>query len=247
VRLPGWPAWAGAALILGSWEAVVRLARIPEYMLPAPSGILAAAVTHRAALASGAVMTLFEAVAGFVVGTLVGVLAAMLLVLAPPMKRLLLPLLVAVNSVPVVAYAPLALLWFGSGPVSKIVMVAFVVGFTVFLNALGGLERVDPAAVNLMRSFGAGRLGVMRRLRLPSALPAIAAGMRVSTVRAMIVAIVTEMLGAYRGLGWIIFEAVLQIDFLRVWSAILVASIASLAFFAAIGALERRLVFWKAP
>ena len=124
-------------------------------------------------------------------------------------------------------------------------MVAFVVGFTVFLNALDGLERVDPAAVNLMRSFGAGPFGVLLRLRLPSALPAIATGMRVSTVRAMIVAIVTEMLGARLGLGWTIYEAVLQIDFLRVWAAILVASVASLALFGLVSWGERRLVFWR--
>ncbi len=235
----------GAALLLGLWEAAVRLLAVPEYILPPVSGILATTVEHRGALAEAAAMTLFEAVSGFLLGCAIGVTLAVLLVLAPPAKRLLLPLLVAVNSVPVVAYAPLALLWFGAGPFSKVVMVAFVVGFTVFLNALDGLERVDPAAVNLLRSFGAGPIGVLRRLRLPAALPAIATGMRVSTVRAMIVAIVTEMLGARLGLGWTIYEAVLQIDFLRVWAAILVASAASLALFGLVSWGERRLVFWR--
>jgi NitT/TauT family transport system permease protein len=235
----------GAALLFGAWEAAVRLFAVPEYILPPVSGILATTVEHRVALAQAAAMTLFEAVSGFVIGSAIGVLLAVLLVLTPPARRMLLPLLVAVNSVPVVAYAPLALLWFGAGPLSKVVMVAFVVGFTVFLNALDGLERVDPAAVNLMRSFGAGRFGVLLRLRLPSALPAIATGMRVSTVRAMIVAIVTEMLGARIGLGWTIYEAVLQIDFLRVWAAILVASVASLALFGLVSWGERRLVFWR--
>jgi NitT/TauT family transport system permease protein len=198
-----------------------------------------------AQLAGDAAVTAGEAVGGFALGSAIGVGLAVGLVLAPALRRVLVPLLVAVNSVPVVAYAPLALLWFGSGAVSKLVMVTFVAGFTVFIAALSGLERVDPAAVNLLRSFGAGRLGVLWRLQMPTALPLIVAGMRVATVRSVIVAIVTEMLGAYRGLGWTIFQAVLQIDFLQVWAAIAVASAISLVFFGIVGAAGRRVVFWR--
>jgi NitT/TauT family transport system permease protein len=154
-------------------------------------------------------------------------------------------MVVAVNSIPVAAYAPLALLWFGTGALSKIIMVAFIVGFTVFLNALDGLTRVDPAAIALLRSFGAGRLRLLWTLRLPAALPSIATGLRISTVRAMIVTLVTEMLGSQLGLGWTIFQAVLLIDFLQVWAAILVASIISLLFFGVVSAIERRVVFWR--
>ena len=128
---------------------------------------------------------------------------------------------------------------------SKIVMVALAVSFTVFLSTLAGIDRVDRRSVDLMRSFGAGRLAILWRLRLPTALPLMAAGMRVSTVRSIIVAIVTEMLGAYGGLGWVIFQAVLQIDFVQVWSAIFVASAASLLFFGLIGFAERKIIFWK--
>jgi len=237
----------GGVIVLLGWELAVRLLHLRPFVLPPPSGILLAAFQHRVALAVAARTTLGEAVGGFALGSLIGVGLAALLVMMPPLRRICVPLLVAVNSVPVVAYAPLALLWFGIGMASKLVMVTFVVGFTVFLNALAGLERVDPASIGLLRSFGASPLVVLLRLRLPSALPAIAAGMRVSTVRSMIVAIVTEMLGAYDGLGWVIFQAVLQIDFFQVWSAILVASAASLAFFALVGAAERRVVFWRVP
>ena len=240
-----WLGVAGAALVLAVWESAVRLLHLPAYLLPPVSEIVWATVQLRGPLAADALVTAGESVGGFVLGALIGVGLAVVLVLIPVLRRLLVPLLVAVNSVPVVAYAPLALLWFGSGSVSKLVMVTFVVGFTVFIAALAGLERVDPAGVNLLRSFGAGRMGVLWRLRLPAALPLIVAGMRVATVRSLIVAIVTEMLGAYRGLGWTIYQAVLQIDFLRVWAAILVASAVSLMFFAVVGAAGRRLVFWR--
>ncbi len=169
----------------------------------------------------------------------------MLLVVLPWTRRGVMPGLLAINSVPVAAYSPLVLLWFGLGWSSKIVMVALAVGFTVFLSALAGFDRVDRRSVGLLRSFGAGPFAILWRLRLPTALPLIAAGMRVATVRSLIVAIVTEMLGAYGGLGWIIYQAVVQIDFVQVWSAIFVASAISLAFFGLIGAAERRIVFWK--
>ncbi|PZW48394.1 NitT/TauT family transport system permease protein [Humitalea rosea] len=236
---------AGGLILLLGWEAAVRLFAIPPWILPAPSGILATTWTARAGLLPAAGMTLAEATGGYAIGAVLGILLAILLSQAAMLRRVLLPVVVIINSVPVAAYAPLALLWFGTGATSKVIMVAFIVGFTVFLNALDGLTRVDPAGIALLRSFGAGRLSILWRLRLPSALPAIAVGLRVSTVRAMIVAIVTEMLGSQLGLGWTIFEAVLQIDFLRVWAAILVASVMSLAFFGAITLLERRVVFWK--
>ena len=235
----------GAAILIGGWEAAVWFFSLPQWILPAPSGIVATTWSARAALLPAAAMTAYEALSGYAIGAVLGVALAMVLALATPLRAVLLPIVIAVNSVPVAAYAPLALLWFGTGALSKIIMVAFIVGFTVFLNALDGLTRVDPAAVSLLRSFGAGRLGVLWRLRLPSALPAIATGLRVSTVRAMIVTLVTEMLGSQLGLGWTIFQAVLLIDFLQVWAAILVASSISLVFFGVVSAVERRVVFWR--
>ena len=240
-----WLGAGGTVLVLLIWEAAVRLLHLPAYLLPPVSEILLTVVQLRSKLAGDALVTAGEAVGGFALGSAIGVAVAVVLVLVPVLRRVLVPLLVAVNSVPVVAYAPLALLWFGSGAVSKLVMVIFVAGFTVFIAALSGFERVDPAAANLLRSFGAGRLGVLWRLRMPTALPLIVAGMRVATVRSVIVAIVTEMLGAYRGLGWTIFQAVLQIDFLLVWAAIVVASAISLIFFGLVDAAGRRVVFWR--
>lgn len=235
----------GVVLILALWETLARGLSLPAYTLPAVSQILAATWEHRAALQAAALITGFEAVTGYAIGAVVGIGVATLLILARPLRAGVLPLLLAINSVPVVAWSPLVLLWFGVGVSSKIVMVALAVGFTVFLSALAGFDRVDRRSVDLMRSFGASALGIFWRLRLPAALPLIAAGLRVATVRSLIVAIVTEMLGAYGGLGWIIYQSVTLIDFVQVWAAILVASTLSLAFFGAVGALERRFIFWR--
>ena len=226
----------------GVWD---RLHRLPAYTLPAVSDILASVWQQRVQLLRAGGLTLLEAVIGYAIGCVAGVGLAILLVTLPWSRRWVLPAAMAVNSVPVAAYSPLVLLWFGVGVSSKIVLVALAVGFTVFLSALAGFDRVDRRSADLLRSFGAGPFAILWRLRLPTALPLIAAGMRVSTVRSLIVAIVTEMLGAYGGLGWIIYQAVVQIDFVQVWSAVFVASALSLGFFGLIGALERRLIFWK--
>jgi NitT/TauT family transport system permease protein len=236
---------AGIAMLMMVWEAVVRIFSIPNYILPSMSAILMATATEWRALVAAAVTTVFEVTTGLGLGTLIGVAIAIFLVVVPRAKALVLPPLVAINSVPSVAYAPLAQLWFGVGAEGKIFMVAFVVSYTILLNTLDGLERVDSAAVNLLRSFGAGKGAILLQLRLPSAAAATATGIRISVVRGMIIAVVTEMLGAYRGLGWIIFQSAQQIDFLRVWSAVLATSLTSLLLFAIVSAGERKLVFWR--
>ena len=235
----------GAILLVLCWEGLARGLHLPSYVLPAVSDILTGIWSKRASLGEAAGYTLLEALIGYLLGCLVGIGLAVIITMLPAMRSVILPAATAINSVPVVGYSPLILLWFGIGVVSKIVMVAMAVSFTVFLSTLAGLDRVDRRAVDLMRSFGAGRLNILWRLRLPTALPLVLAGMRVATVRSVIVAIITEMLGAYGGLGWVIYQAVLQIDFVQVWAAIFVASAASLTFFGLIGWLERKILFWK--
>src|SRR5882757_4337184 len=235
----------GAVLLVVCWEGLARGLHLPSYVLPAVSEILAGIWSKRALLGEAASYTLLEALAGYGLGCLIGIGLAVAITMLPPLRAVILPAATAINSVPVVAYSPLILLWFGIGVASKMVMVAMAVSFTVFLSTLAGLDRVDRRAIDLMRSFGAGRLNILWRLRLPTALPLLLARMRVSTVRSVIVAIITEMLGAYGGLGWVIYQAVLQIDFVQVWAAIFVASAASLSFFGLIGFLERKILFWK--
>lgn len=235
----------GAALVIALWHGAIAWFKLPPFILPSLPSILARMVTDAPLLGAAIGVTLFEAVTGYLCGAAFGIALAVLFVLVPRLEGALVPPLVAINSVPTVAYAPLALLWFGIGPLSKIVVVTLVVSFTLLLNTLHGLKRADPAAIALLRSFGATRWGVMRKLRLPGALPSIANGLRVAVVRSMIIAIVTEMLGAYRGIGWMIYEGTQQMDFLRVWAAVGVGSLASMAFYGVVSWLDRRFVWWR--
>lgn len=236
---------AGPLGVFALWEVVVRAFGVPVYVLPAPSAIALKVFADTALMAEGLGLTLMEAVVGYAVGSTIALVLAIAFVLAPRLERVGLPALVALNSVPVVAFAPVALLWFGSGPASKIALVTMAVGFAVFVNAHQGLRSVDEAAANLLRSFGAGPLRQMALLRLPAALPSIMNGLRVAVVRSMIVAIVAEMLAAFKGLGATIFESTQQIDFLRAWAAIAVASLASMVWYGIVNWIDHRFVFWR--
>jgi NitT/TauT family transport system permease protein len=236
---------AGPLGVFALWELAVRAFGVPVYVLPAPSAITMKVVADSALMADGLAITLMEAVVGYTIGSLIALAIAIGFVLSPRLERIGLPALVALNSVPVVAFAPVALLWFGSGPASKIALVIMAVGFAVFVNAHQGLRSVDESAANLLRSFGAGPLRQMAMLRLPAALPSIMNGLRVGVVRSMIVAIVAEMLAAFKGLGATIFESTQQIDFLRAWAAIAVASLASMIWYGIVNWIDHRFVFWK--
>jgi NitT/TauT family transport system permease protein len=231
--------------VFALWELVVRAFGVPVYVLPAPSAIVMKVIADSGLMANGIGTTLMEAVVGYAIGSAIALATAIAFILSPRLERVGLPALVALNSVPVVAFAPVALLWFGSGPASKIALVVMAVGFAVFVNAHQGLRAVDESAANLLRSFGAGPLRQMALLRLPAALPSIMNGLRVGVVRSMIVAIVAEMLAAFGGLGATIFESTQQIDFLRAWAAIAVASIASMIWYGFVNWIDHKFVFWR--
>ncbi|GHC82686.1 ABC transporter permease [Pseudorhodoferax aquiterrae] len=235
----------GAVLLVALWEGVARGFQLPAYTLPAISQIFGSIWDMRTVLTRAAGVTVTEALVGYALGALIGIGGAIWVTMVPRVRGAVLPAATAFNSVPVIAWSPLVLLWFGMGMSSKYVMVALAIAFTLFLSTLSGLDRVDRRSVDLMRSFGASRLAILWRLRLPTALPLMFAGLRVATARSVLIAVVTEMLGAQAGLGLLIYQAVVQVDFVQVWAAVFVASAASLLFFGIVSFIERRTVFWK--
>ena len=239
------PVVVAIVALLAAWQLAGVLFGFPAYILPRPLDIVLQGVDSGPALGAAAATTFTETIVGFLLGSAIGVVVAVLLALAPPLEASLLPLVIAVNSVPAVAFVPLALIWFGLGMASKLAMSALAVSFAVLLNVLAGLKRPEPEAINLMRSFGAGRLGILWRLRLPSAMPALVTGLRVGIGRSAITVIVAEMLGAYSGLGQTIYQATAQVDYLTVWAAVLLASLGSLLLYGLVVAIDRRLVWWS--
>jgi ABC-type nitrate/sulfonate/bicarbonate transport system permease component len=233
------------AVLFTCWQVAIMLFGVPDYILPRPVDIALSILERRDLIGHALAVTGMETVAGFAIGATIGLVLAIILVLVPPFEPILLPLAVAINAVPSVAFVPLALIWFGLGPGSKIAMAVLAVSFIVFLNALAGLKRPEQGHIDLMRSFGAGWLGILWRLRLPAAMPSIVTGLRVGLGRSTIAVIVAEMLGAYDGIGQIVYQSTAQVDYLSVWAAVLAAMFGSLALYGLLVAVDRKLVWWR--
>ena len=239
------PVVLAIAVALAIWQAVVVLAQVPAFVLPTPGVIAAHVFDHGGQMLGDLGVTIGETIAGFALGALVGVVLALVFMQMPAVESVLLPVAVAVSMVPTVAFVPLALLWFGVGVSSKIAIAALAVSFPVLINMLTGLKRPEAAHVNLYRSFGASSLLVLWRLRIPAALPSLAKGLKVGFARSTVVVIVTEMLGAYAGVGQTIYRATAQMDSTTVWAAVALSSLASLLLYGALVSLLKKLIWWN--
>lgn len=196
-----------ALLGLGLWQAVVWLAAPPPFILPSPARVAKAAWANRALLAEHAGVTLAEVLLGLALGILVGALIAIWLAQSKRASRLIMPLVVLTQSVPVFALAPILTLWFGYGMVSKVVMAALIIFFPVLSAFYDGLTRLPQGLVDLARIMNATPARTMRRLRIPHALPSFAVGVKMAFVYAPIGAVIGEWVGASRGLGYLMLLA----------------------------------------
>jgi putative hydroxymethylpyrimidine transport system permease protein len=239
LRRQGW--LVVLALTLAAWEAYVRVRGVPDYLLPAPSAVGRALVDERGRLASDALVTLREMVAGYAVAVTGGLAAAALLHASGTLRRAVYPLLVASQSVPVVALAPVLVIYLGFGLAPKIVIVALVCFFPVTVNALDGFEGVDPEYRRMMRTLHADRWDVFRRVELPAALPAIFSGMRVAASYAAVAALFAEYAGGSQGLAVPLRD---QLDTPLVGAAVTVLAAMALALFGLVTLAERLIAPW---
>jgi NitT/TauT family transport system permease protein len=246
------PALVVFVVTVGVWEALVRVVEIRGFPLPAPSQIAVALVdnwgTGRWPLGRAAAATLFEAVGGLVIGTTVGVAVAFLTSRFLTARELLLPLAVGASAVPIIAFAPLMNNWFGVlNPLSKMMIVAVLVFFPMVVNMIRGLTQVEPAAVELMRSYAASEWTVLRVLRVPNALPYFFTALKVSATLSLIGAIVGEYFGGANDvLGRVVVQSASALRFDVTWAAILLAAATGVGFYLIIVAIERLVIPWHA-
>jgi NitT/TauT family transport system permease protein len=239
-----WPAVLAGLLVLGAWELAVWWFRLPDFVLPTPQAILLSFWQDPQHVLDDTLTTVAEAMGGYFAGAFVGLALAVLFVVAPALGRAVMPLYITVNSVPMIAYGPLAVIILGVGSASKVVLIVLAVSYTVLINALAGLRQCDPGMIALLRSFGASKLAVLLKLRIPGAIPAVFAGLRVAVVHAMILAVVLEMLGAHAGLGWSVYRSTQMMDFVQAWVAVGASVVVSLAVYSAVSWIGRRCVWW---
>lgn len=239
---------AGLVLLAAlAWELPVRLLGTPAYILPAPSRILGVALGRWDLLAPHAAVTLLEIVAGLALALGVAVPLALLMFARPAVERLLSPVLVASQAVPVFAVAPLLVVWFGYGLASKVVMAAVIIFFPLTVSLLQGYKSCAPAYRVLFRLMGAGFWATWRRLYWPWALPYFFGGLKVGVSVATIGAVIGEWVGAQQGLGFVMIQANARLRVDLVFAAILWLSAMGLALWGLVGWLERRVCAWRMP
>ncbi len=233
------------ALALAGWELIVWALHIQFYLLPAPSAIARSFGANAAFLVRAAWYTGQEALAGFALGCSAGLLAALLSVRWRAAADALLPYAIAANSIPIIAFAPLAIVWFGVEQGSKIAIVAVMAFFPTTVSALRGLRSPAPAAFELMRSYGATDRQVFSKLRGPAALPFIFTAFKLSASLSMIGAVVGEFFGGFeKSLGVYIVSQAALFHTREAWSAIIVACAFGIAFYLLIVGAETLAIPW---
>ncbi|MBI2708512.1 MAG: ABC transporter permease [Actinobacteria bacterium] len=235
------------AASIGAWELWVIVRRPPAYVLPSPGRIAAAAVDAAPGLPAHTATTLVEAVVGTAAGALAGVAVAVLIASVPLARRTVEPLLVASQTVPMIVLAPLLVLWFGLGLTPKIVVVALIGFFPVAVSTAGGLAGADPDLVDLVRSMGARPGQVLRVVRLPAAIPAFFAGLKIATAYAVAGAVVGEYVAGDRGLGIFITRSSNSFRVDRVFVAVIVIAALSALLYGLVGVAARRATPWLPP
>lgn len=233
------------AAILIVWEIAVRVTNTPRWFLPAPSDVLRALVEDRGILLPNALVTLSEVLAGFTLAVIAGIGLGVAVYLSPTLDRVLYPIVIASQTVPIPALAPLLLVWFGTGILPKILVTALVGFFPIAVNTVEGLRSTDRDVVNLLRSFGASRGKVFRLAEFPSSLPSIFAGAKIAVALCVIGAVFGELVGARAGLGYLIPRAIAQFQTPRLVAAIVLLSLMATGLFAAIGLVERLVLPWR--
>ena len=240
-----WAPPLGAVLaVVAAWELYVRASGISPVVLPGPLHVLGALWTAREIAVRHTVPTLVEASAGFGLSAAFAVGAATVMDRYAIVRRALEPLLVGSQTIPVVAIAPLFVLWFGFGIEPKIVIVILVTFFPIAVALLDGFGRVERAAGDLLQSYGASRGQAFRLLRWPTALPSLFTGLRIAVVYAMIGAVFGEYVGAVDGLGiWMqLSQNAFRTDL--VFGAILITAVVSIALYLAVRMVERLVIPW---
>ncbi|MBW5447919.1 ABC transporter permease subunit [Cohnella sp. CFH 77786] len=231
------------AVFVGGWELFCRLAGIKPYLLPKPSDIVHAAAENAPNLWVSVYTTISEAVLGFLISIVLGVGFAVLLASSKLIERSVYPYAIIMQTIPIVAIAPLIVIWFGAG-MNAIVIIAFLIGFFPMLsNTLVGLNSTDHNMKNLFHLYNASRMQTMFRLRIPAALPYIVAGLKISCTLAVIGAIVGEYIagigGGNGGLGYAITVSASRLQTAYLFACGLSASLLGIAFFLLVNAFSK--------
>lgn len=231
-------------LALLVWEFGVRLFGVPAYLLPPPSAVLSVFLERGDLLFEHGLITAVEVLLGFTVGVTIGVLLALALHSSPVVSRAVSPLLVASQAVPKIAIAPVLVVWFGFGILPKILVVFLMTFFPILISSLVGFSTLPREHILLARSMGMSEWRAFRIIRLPSALPSIFGGLKVSVTLAVVGAIVGEFVGSDSGLGYLLLAANGRLDTPLLFAGVISLTVMGLFLYWCVEVAEQLVIPW---
>jgi NitT/TauT family transport system permease protein len=233
-------------LAIALWQGLTTAFHVQTFLLPKPSDIARSFWENKAPLWHASVYTLKEALGGFVLGSGIGILVALVLARFRAVGAALMPFAIAANAVPIIAFSPITNNWFGLiNPFSKMAIAAVLCFFPTMVNTLRGLTSVHPSSIELMRSYGGGETATFRYVRIPNSLPFMFTGLKIAAVLSMIGAIVGEYFGGpTNALGVSILNDTQLFDFPRAWAGIVLASAFGVGLYALVASAERLTTSW---
>lgn len=237
----------GAATLLGLWAFIVYFWEVPPYIAPSPVRVATTLYTKFGMLMTNLLPTMIEAVSGFLLGNFAAIAIATAFVHNKTVEEAYFPMIVLINTIPILAKAPILVLLLGNGIEPKIAIAALICFFPTLVNMVRGLESVNPQAMELMRVLSASKREVFFKLRLYNALPYLFSALKISASTSVIGAIVGEWIGSTVGIGALLIQAMYNFDSALLYATAIVGATFSVAFYFVITVLERLVVRWQAP
>ena len=238
---------AGIATLILVWAALVYLLKVPTFVAPSPQLVAATLYGKFGILMTNLLPTAIEAISGFLLGNLAAIVIATVFVHRKSMEQAFFPVVVLINTIPVVAKAPILVLLLGNGMEPKIAIAALICFFPTLVNMVRGLESVNPQSLELMKVLSASKSEIFFKLRMPNALPYLFSALKIAASTAVIGAIVGEWIGSTTGIGALIIQSTYNFDSAMLYATVIVGSAFSVAFFLAITLAERLVVRWQPP
>ncbi len=236
-------------VFVGLWEWVVRAWAVPPFIAPAPTAVvasLAGGIRSRLYLEHFGT-TLCETLLGFLIAAASGIVLGAVIAQFRLVEQTVYPYVVALQTLPKIAIAPLIIVWFGFGISSKVIIAAMVGFFPVLVNVIVGLKTIDQSKLDLMRSLNATRWQTFRLVKFPNALPFVFAGLDIAIVFSVLGAIVGEFVGAQRGLGNLILQFNFSLDIAGVFAVLILLSVMGVALHLIMQVIQKRVIFWAEP
>lgn len=232
-------------IIVSTWLLVDYILNIQEILLPNPIEILTSLVQNINNLTKHALITIYEAMLGFLLAAITSIVLAITFTQTKKIKQLLYPYIVAIQAAPILAFTPLLILWFGNGYTSKIVIAALISFFPILTNMIKGLNSVKQEQIQLFQTFGATKNQILIKLRIPYSLPFLMPALKTSVTYALAAATIAEFTGSSKGIGSVIITASYYLDTSLLFAALLMISLIGILFFYSMDYIERRVVFWE--